>query len=65
MVFLNTVYDAAFITLTQETSMADMETPMAETLMGAGGREGPGAVDGATQNNREDEAAQNSKTMRR
>jgi len=35
-----------------------MDPPVAETLRGAGGLEGPGAVDGAAQNNRKDKAAQ-------
>jgi hypothetical protein len=38
--------------------MDDMDPPVAETLRGAGGLEGPGAVDGAAQNNRKDKAAQ-------
>jgi len=59
------LYDAAFNILAQETSMADMETPMAETLMGAGGTEGPGAVEGVAQNSSDDAAARDSKTMRR
>lgn len=62
---LKTLYDVAFNIRTQVTCMADMETPMAETLMGAGGMEGPGAVDGAVQNSSDDAAAQDSKTMRR
>jgi hypothetical protein len=55
---LNTLYDDAFNMPTQETSMADMEAPEAETLRGAGGFEGAGAVDGAAQNNKKDEAVQ-------
>jgi hypothetical protein len=38
---------------------------MAETLMGAGGTEGPGAVEGVAQNSSDDAAARDSKTMRR
>jgi hypothetical protein len=38
---------------------------MAETLMGAGGTEGPGAVDGVAQNKNDKAAARDSKRIQR